>query len=251
MRRQCFARASAILMVAAVADVTAWSGRSGHDPQAGPDRPVEHGESHDPCASALTVHVALPALPRDAELVAVLHEEVGRIWSRYAIAFDWTLPPEPILPSELPDVWVMTASGPPISSLEGDVLAGIFFAGERPTNQIRLAAPSSIVEVLRQRRHPLVAAPPGGSMQQRLIGRILGRALAHELGHYLLASKTHDASGLMRAELPLFEMAEPHDRGGFVLDAGRVAALRARRRSACTALVANRRASRSAGTLPD
>jgi hypothetical protein len=32
-----------------------------------------------------------------------------------------------------------------------------------------------------------------------LIDRALGRALSHELGHYLLASKTHTSRGLMRA----------------------------------------------------
>lgn len=32
-----------------------------------------------------------------------------------------------------------------------------------------------------------------------LVGRALGRALSHELGHYLLRSKEHSARGLMRA----------------------------------------------------
>jgi hypothetical protein len=32
-----------------------------------------------------------------------------------------------------------------------------------------------------------------------LLGRAMGRALAHELGHFLLASKAHTRSGLMRA----------------------------------------------------
>ena len=31
------------------------------------------------------------------------------------------------------------------------------------------------------------------------LSRALGRALAHELGHYLLASKAHTADGLMKA----------------------------------------------------
>ena len=32
-----------------------------------------------------------------------------------------------------------------------------------------------------------------------LLSRAMGRALAHEMGHYLFASKTHAAHGLMRA----------------------------------------------------
>jgi len=35
-----------------------------------------------------------------------------------------------------------------------------------------------------------------------LIGRALGRALAHELGHYLLKSQTHAPRGLMQATRP-------------------------------------------------
>jgi hypothetical protein len=54
----------------------------------------------------------------------------------------------------------------------------------------------------------------------------------------------HDASGLMRGELPLFELAELGDRRGFALDASRLAALRAQRASTCASLVAIRRAGR-------
>ena len=36
-------------------------------------------------------------------------------------------------------------------------------------------------------------------LRERAIGRAVGRVLAHELGHYLLRSRTHSPSGLMRA----------------------------------------------------
>src|SRR5262245_19907149 len=35
---------------------------------------------------------------------------------------------------------------------------------------------------------------------ETLLGRAMGRALAHELGHFLLASKEHTSKGLMRAQ---------------------------------------------------
>lgn len=37
------------------------------------------------------------------------------------------------------------------------------------------------------------------ALHEILVGRALGRALAHELGHYLLQTKTHTSHGLMRA----------------------------------------------------
>jgi hypothetical protein len=38
-----------------------------------------------------------------------------------------------------------------------------------------------------------------------LLGRLLGRALAHEMGHYLLRSRAHTRSGLMRGERTIRE----------------------------------------------
>jgi hypothetical protein len=49
-----------------------------------------------------------------------------------------------------------------------------------------------------------------------LLSRMLGRALAHELGHYLLASKGHTSYGLMRSIWPL-EVLIADDRVGFGL----------------------------------
>src|SRR4051794_30558946 len=34
------------------------------------------------------------------------------------------------------------------------------------------------------------------------VGRVLGRALAHEIGHYLLRSRSHSPRGLMRMRQP-------------------------------------------------
>lgn len=42
-----------------------------------------------------------------------------------------------------------------------------------------------------------------------LVGRALGRALAHELGHYLLASKSHTQAGLMRAQRTAADFFSP------------------------------------------
>jgi hypothetical protein len=44
------------------------------------------------------------------------------------------------------------------------------------------------------------------------LGRAMGRALAHELGHYLLGSKAHAARGLMRALRPAREFFAPRAR---------------------------------------
>lgn len=55
--------------------------------------------------------------------------------------------------------------------------------------------------------------------REMLLGRAMGRALAHELGHYLLASKVHTQHGLMRASHTATEFFA-FERSSFGIDAG-------------------------------
>jgi hypothetical protein len=48
--------------------------------------------------------------------------------------------------------------------------------------------------------------------RETLLGRAMGRALAHEIGHYLLASKAHTERGLMKAVLTAVELFGPDSR---------------------------------------
>jgi hypothetical protein len=63
--------------------------------------------------------------------------------------------------------------------------------------------------------------------RETLLGRAMGRALAHELGHYLLASKEHSVKGLMRAKRTAAEFFSI-DKSRFHLDAGQRAAIAVR-----------------------
>lgn len=55
------------------------------------------------------------------------------------------------------------------------------------------------------------------SQRETLLARAMGRALAHELGHYLLASKVHTPRGLMKAVLTAAELFMP-DASGFRIE---------------------------------
>jgi len=48
--------------------------------------------------------------------------------------------------------------------------------------------------------------------RETLLARAMGRALAHELGHYLLASKVHSERGLMKATMTAAELFMPDSR---------------------------------------
>lgn len=60
-----------------------------------------------------------------------------------------------------------------------------------------------------------------------MLGRAMGRALAHELGHYLLASKEHSVGGLMRARRTATEFFAT-SRSRFDVDAQQRAAIAGR-----------------------
>jgi hypothetical protein len=67
------------------------------------------------------------------------------------------------------------------------------------------------------------------SQRETLLARAMGRALAHELGHYLLASKAHTERGLMKAVLTAVELFQPGN-GAFRIEPAQRRAVAARLR---------------------
>lgn len=55
------------------------------------------------------------------------------------------------------------------------------------------------------------------ALRDRRLGVVLGRAVAHEIGHYLLRTSTHSTQGLMRAQIDAREFADLRS-GSFRLD---------------------------------
>ena len=78
-------------------------------------------------------------------------------------------------------------------------VGSIQFVNGRPQDTITLSL-AAATDLLQQNASTasLLARVPQPA-RDRWIGRMLGRALAHEVGHYLLRSPHHSASGLMRA----------------------------------------------------
>ena len=62
----------------------------------------------------------------------------------------------------------------------------------------------------------------------RAWGLVLGRALAHELGHYLLGTAVYSRRGLMRASFPARDLVDPRAANFFLLDDGDAALVSAR-----------------------
>lgn len=88
-------------------------------------------------------------------------------------------------------------------------LGWIEFVGEeQPAQAITVSAHTARV-MLKEGRwlgRRLAAWPPG--LRQTFLTRALGRAIAHEIGHFVLRSTAHSAAGLMR---PRFTVADIMD----------------------------------------
>jgi hypothetical protein len=82
-------------------------------------------------------------------------------------------------------------------------LASILFVDGQPTTQVQayVAEVERLAATVRVDDKPWLEHPR--FLRERLIGRVLGRAVAHEVGHYLFASASHAPGGLMRARHPI------------------------------------------------
>ena len=158
---------------------------------------------------ALTAAPSLSAAARSA-----LMAEASAIWQDQGIAIDWV---PATAPSSSPNqrLRVLIVDRRPTAGAPGDA----FTVGElvRPPNGHAIAmmsiksAQRLLASVRGRAGYDLIA------VDERRLGLVLGRALAHEIGHYLLETHTHARAGLMR---PQFNALEFTDRRGqiFALD---------------------------------
>lgn len=149
---------------------------------------------------------------------ASLIDEATRIWARAGVRLEW-LPPADPPPSDISSLRVLAVHRPP------SALSDTFVLGELVRGAAHAVAMVSLgdARVITERLAPMESRD---SEEQRL-GMILGRATAHEIGHYLLQTSTHAREGLMRARITDREFADPRATG-FDLDATARAWLHAR-----------------------
>jgi hypothetical protein len=123
-----------------------------------------------------------------------MRSEASRIWLRHGVELTWTSPTptkcDTVVPVVFDEVTVRALAGP-----RREALALTEFSG-----------PSRRIYVSASRAFNMVGQIHGRSSPQETIGErdyrqgtLIGRALAHELGHVLLNTTAHSPSGLMRA----------------------------------------------------
>jgi hypothetical protein len=157
---------------------------------------------------ALTVSMTLPDGVRDAAM-----REVEGIWRREGVHIHWT---PPGLPSGAPPsgIRVMVVSVAASTGRDGHDWAVAELLRDDGGRPIAIASVASARRVLDVAG---VSAGPAALVARRL-GVVLGRAVAHEIGHYLLNTTGHARHGLMRARIDARDFADLRN-GGFGLEA--------------------------------
>jgi hypothetical protein len=138
-------------------------------------------------------------------------KEAARIWKRYDVSLLTEDDGHCVSADAAPVTVTIDVGHDPASGATG--LGAIEFASDgTPASDIvlnydavrRIATSAPFMGL-----HP--ALWPAG-LREEIVARALGRALAHEIGHYLLRSPHHATSGLMQARHKGSMLGNPNDR---------------------------------------
>lgn len=161
--------------------------------------------------------MAAATLPPDAK--AVMLAEAAGIWATAGVRIDWEGPG--VVPDERRSIRVLVVS-PMRSATATEHSWPVAELLRDDTGH-----PLAVASIDAARRVVDVAGHGGepAALVTRRLGTVLGRAIAHEIGHDLLATAAHARHGLMRTRISAEDLVDLRT-GGFGLDA--VAAVAAR-----------------------
>ena len=201
-----------------------------------------HHVRHTVPRSSVTLHLIRRCPPMadclSAEIVRRMKEETERIWSSLDVRIAWIGSVDAEHPAGAAvRLRVMLEEGAD-PGLAWTVHRGLLLAALHQPD-IPCGTGLARVWVTRARRHaasirvhgfPLASLPK--ALADLVLARALGRALAHEIGHYLLGTGMHNSQGLMRASFTPQELLELATEALYGLDRRDREALR--RRTNCT-----------------
>lgn len=161
-------------------------------------------------SALLTVAPDLPVISR-----SVLVSEAEGIWRREGVVLRWSKARGHSAPSAALRVLVISRREAVTTGSDKTWTVGelVPHGGQRPLAIASIAGAERVLEASGNR--VLLLDKP--EFTHYHLGIVLGRAVAHEIGHYLLATPTHADRGLMRASIDAREFADPGART-FTLD---------------------------------
>ena len=156
-----------------------------------------------PLAALLAVSPDLSGISKSA-----LTSEAERIWRKEGVNLQWPRPRASEVPTAPLRVLVITRREAVASTGGDEWVVGELVPqpGQRALAIASIAGAERVLVKAGSRRTVLME--PQALAEYRL-GIVLGRAVAHEIGHYLLDTATHAERGLMRAAIDAHEFADP------------------------------------------
>ena len=155
-----------------------------------------------------TASDSLPIASRQA-----LMAEAESIWKNGHVRLKWLRESTEADEGDILRVLVVARPVPKTSEYAAWTVAELLrLSGTQAT---AIASTIGARRILDQSRWELIAEPT--AMQDQRLGLVLGRAVSHEIGHYLLQTNTHATRGLMRARIDAREFADLRS-GTFHLD---------------------------------
>lgn len=165
-----------------------------------------------PAFASTEVAIAITSdcsIPRD--VIAFAKRESTRIWSDADVTLRWMNATD--LPYESPrSEWLVvrciSAQEPLVQSATARALpiAAIRFVGGTPANTIIVSPGNANTLLARDASESRSLNDRFTLLRELRLGRMLGRAIAHEIGHFLNRSEHHTPSGLMRASHMLADL---------------------------------------------
>jgi hypothetical protein len=162
------------------------------------------------------VDLVFDGQPMRRPLEAAAMEEVTGIWAAYGVDVRAARPGESGRDGAVRLAVVLADRA--AASTVAETLGSIRFVDDVPEPRIAIY-PDAIASLV-----STVSMAGVGSgqwpdaLRDAILGRVMGRALAHEIGHFLLRSRHHSPKGLMRAE-PFLREFVSSDWHGFFLSA--------------------------------
>jgi len=171
-----------------------------------------------PVTVTVDVAVDLPPL-----VVEIALQEADAIWRPAGVTFAWRVAPratanpaDPCPPASTLRVVIGEAHGRAPSD-QTPIAWIVFDEDNLPARDIYVSHRNTL-EFLMSARGAIPRAAQMTKTEENLrLGRGMGRGLAHELGHYLLASKAHARRGLMQATHTAYSFFDI-DRTSFEID---------------------------------
>ncbi len=168
------------------------------------------------------IRLSVDRLVKSTSILAILKDETESIWRPYGVQVEW-------VDSHADTIEADGFSVEAIIDRRNDLPADLDRAvlGRASVPKDAVGAGPIRVSFDATERMLLRRSASGPFVGERDMGRALGRVLAHEIGHVLLAVRQHDRAGLMRAVFTPAELGAP-DRESFRLTADDLGRLRSR-----------------------